>query len=213
MAIQLDRRAFVEAIKQGLKVCPTMDVRFYLNGLLVKIQRKQVTIVATDGYRMLVVPLKTLGGATACGEYILDRETCRLLAGSIKVSKAKNRPMGSSMVTLKVTRAKDRARCRVAIAADDLTVNAKPIDGKFPNYASVMPKKPETRKPTAMTVVNPRYLRDGGACLMAFMGAYGGIEMMCGGDHPDPVVMVARTDKTGIYAGDITYLLMPQVQR
>ena len=176
-----------------------------------------VPIPVTSLVPLLVVPLAPLKGATTCGEYILDRETCRLLAGSIKVSRAKNQPAGMDEVTLQVIGAKSHGRTRVQITAGDLTVKAKPIDGKFPNYARVIPKEPEKRQPLATVGFDARYIRDGGAVLQPFAGPANFLDI-----HPpgggtesgvEALMMVAHTGHSTAYAGPAIYVVMPKLGR
>jgi DNA polymerase-3 subunit beta len=103
------------------------DVRYYLNGVLVEIQKGQLRAIATDGHRfaMNTAALDSLKQETT--QAIVPRkgtlELIRLLkgeSGDVQVSLGEN---------------------HIKVAADAFTFTSKLIDGKFPDYEQVLPKE------------------------------------------------------------------------
>lgn len=112
----LDRTAFAMA---------NQDVRYYLNGLLLEMREERVRAVATDGHRLAIaeVPAELALGDTV--QMIVPRkgvlELHRLLGEA------------SEAVTLELGRAHLRA------CIDRTIFTSKLIDGRFPDYESVVP--------------------------------------------------------------------------
>jgi DNA polymerase-3 subunit beta len=106
------------------------DIRYYLNGLLLMVDREDLTMVATDGHRLAYVTSK-IEGSHAKAEVIVPRkavlELVKLLADSAD----------EISVQLGVTQA------RFAFGAIDLV--SKVIDGKFPDYSRVIPANYKNR--------------------------------------------------------------------
>lgn len=106
------------------------DVRYFLNGMLLEVTRDHVRSVATDGHRLAMYTLSH--GSPDLGDRlqaIVPRkgvvEIGRLLDDS---DKAVTLLIGSNHLRL---------------AADDYTLTTKLVDGKFPDYEKVVPRKVE----------------------------------------------------------------------
>ena len=108
------------------------DVRYYLNGLLLEISDKKVRAVATDGHRLAITEKSFLNVETSdIHQVIIPRkgiiELVRLLdesdeACSIRIS-------GN----------------HIKIELGDTVFTSKLVDGKFPEYARVMPDNPKNQ--------------------------------------------------------------------
>ena len=102
-----------------------LDVRYYLNGVLIELSDTKITAVATDGHRLALSETKTLLPLPV-GRFILPRkgvlELLRLIGGlsdeTVSVSVSKNHFYLSSAQYL---------------------FTSKLIEGKFPNYRRVIP--------------------------------------------------------------------------
>jgi DNA polymerase-3 subunit beta len=100
------------------------DIRYYLNGLLLVTDSKQLRVVATDGHR-LSYAVAGLAQAQDKAEVILPRKAILELA----------RQLGDGDEPLEVAIHANQVRFR--FGGVDLTT--KVIDGKFPDYQRVIP--------------------------------------------------------------------------
>lgn len=100
------------------------DIRYYLNGLLIVVDKEQLTMVATDGHR-LAYAMSSLDKNYPRTEVIVPRkavlELLKLLADS-------EEPIQMQL---------SAAQARFLFGAIDLV--SKVIDGKFPDYTRVIP--------------------------------------------------------------------------
>jgi DNA polymerase III subunit beta len=104
------------------------DVRYYLNGLLLETERKKLRAVATDGHRLALSEVD-LGTAAARDEQLIVPrkgvlELGRLLDGDGDVEVA----LGANHIRVKL---------------DGVRLTSKLIDGRFPEYARVIPNEPK----------------------------------------------------------------------
>jgi len=103
------------------------DVRYYLNGLLLETERKTLRAVATDGHRLALSEVDLEAAAVRDEQVIVPRkgvlELNRLLEGDGDVAVA----LGSNHVRVQI---------------DDVRLTSKLIDGRFPEYARVIPNQP-----------------------------------------------------------------------
>ncbi|MGH8688730.1 MAG: DNA polymerase III subunit beta [Burkholderiales bacterium] len=100
------------------------DIRYYLNGLLMLIEDRQLRLVATDGHRLAYAALE-LPAALPRLEVIVPRKTV------LELSKLLADSDDEVKVTLSATQA------AFAFGAVDLVT--KLVDGKFPDYTRVIP--------------------------------------------------------------------------
>lgn len=103
------------------------DVRYYLNGMLLETERRKLRAVATDGHRLALSELE-LGAAVAHDEQIIVPrkgvlELNRLLDGDGDVELS----LGAN---------------HIRIQLDGVRLTSKLIDGRFPEYARVIPNEP-----------------------------------------------------------------------
>jgi DNA polymerase-3 subunit beta len=100
------------------------DVRYYLNGLLLELEGKQLRAVATDGHRM------------AISEFALDSEAGSRQAivprkGVLEIT----RFLGASEEPVIISLSANHIRVTVG----EITLTSKLIDGRFPDYQQVLP--------------------------------------------------------------------------
>lgn len=104
------------------------DVRYYLNGLLLETERKTLRAVATDGHRLALSEVELLGAASRDEQVIVPRkgvlELSRLLDGD-----------GEVQVVLGAN--------HIRVELDGIRLTSKLIDGRFPEYARVVPNDPK----------------------------------------------------------------------
>ncbi|MFO7277227.1 MAG: DNA polymerase III subunit beta [Pseudomonadota bacterium] len=103
------------------------DVRYYLNGMLLETEGKTLRAVATDGHRLALCETELPGGARSAQQVIIPRkgvlELQRILGteGSIELA------IGTNHVRAQI---------------GDIRFTSKLIDGRFPDYARVIPTNP-----------------------------------------------------------------------
>ena len=104
------------------------DVRYYLNGLLLETEKKRLRAVATDGHRLALSEVELLGAATRDEQLIVPRkgvlELSRLLDGDGEVQLA----LGAN---------------HIRVQLEGIRLTSKLIDGRFPEYARVVPNQPK----------------------------------------------------------------------
>lgn len=102
------------------------DVRYYLNGLLLEVKGNQLIAVATDGHRLAKVEQEWQTDNVEEMRVILPRKTVlemnRLLAYD-----------SERTVTVDLSEKVFRA------LVDDMVVTSKVVDGRYPDYAGVIP--------------------------------------------------------------------------
>ena len=104
------------------------DVRYYLNGLLLETEKKRLRAVATDGHRLALSEVELLAAATRDEQLIVPRkgvlELSRLLDGDGEVQLA----LGAN---------------HIRVQLEGIRLTSKLIDGRFPEYARVVPNQPK----------------------------------------------------------------------
>jgi DNA polymerase-3 subunit beta len=103
------------------------DVRYYLNGVLLETSGKTLRAVATDGHRMAVSELKLGNDAGQNRQVIVPRKGVHEL---IRMLEDNDQPV-------EVLLSNNHLRVR----APGLVFTSKLIDGRYPDYAKVMPGK------------------------------------------------------------------------
>ena len=114
-------KALLERVQYAMA---QQDVRYYLNGTLFKVNGNELTLVATDGHR-LSYATEQLSQDYGKAEVILPRKTVSEL---IKLLAPSDEPV---TVTLRANQAE--------FGLGNVDVLSKVIDGKFPDYARVIP--------------------------------------------------------------------------
>ncbi len=123
--LQVSESVLRDLIEQSAFAMAVQDVRFFLNGLLFDINEKRLRCVATDGHRMAMSETVFDTGVNAARQMILPRkgvlELQRLLES------------GDRTITLEL------GRSHLRVSRDDVTFTSKLIDGRFPDYETVIP--------------------------------------------------------------------------
>jgi DNA polymerase-3 subunit beta len=101
------------------------DIRYYLNGLLLVLNGKQLTLAATDGHRLSVMSI-TLAHEYEKSEAILPRKTVLELF----------KLLTDSDEDIEISLAANQAR----FCFDHLDIYSKLIDGRFPDYNRAIPE-------------------------------------------------------------------------
>lgn len=120
---QADLRWLIEKTQFSMA---QQDVRYYLNGLLLETEGKQLRAVATDGHRLALAEIDLAGDSGKNEQVIVPRkgilELNRLLDGDGELSVV----LGSN---------------HVRVESEGVQLTSKLIDGRFPDYERVIPSK------------------------------------------------------------------------
>lgn len=120
------------------------DIRYYLNGLLMVVEERELKVVATDGHRLAYAAMN-LDADLPRQEVIVPRKTVLELAKLLADSDDEVR------VELSATQA--------AFSFGGVGLVSKLIDGKFPDYTRVIPTQRENRLNIDRDVLRQALLR------------------------------------------------------
>jgi len=113
----LDRTAFAMA---------NQDVRYYLNGLLLEVTKKQVRAVATDGHRLSMCDAAVDTNTDKTNQIIVPRKGITEL----------QRLLNTDDAEIEVQMSNNHIR----VVTGSLEFTSKLIDGRFPDYDRVLPE-------------------------------------------------------------------------
>jgi DNA polymerase-3 subunit beta len=122
--LTLAQREFRALIKLAEFAMAQQDIRYYLNGMLLVIDKGSLQAVATDGHRLSWASL-AIGGDYTRAEVILPRKTVLELSKLLED--------GDAPVTIDVLA--NQARFRFG----NVELVSKVVDGKFPDFNRVIP--------------------------------------------------------------------------
>jgi len=135
-----------ETIKALLTIAAKGDIRYYLNGLLVDVNAAGVVVlVATDGHRLLALPVEPDDVSDARpGEYIIPRDALE----SVKPVKAGRNAFPLELTIEQPAPAPDPERAGVTVQAPArftltgaTTAAGVVVDGRYPDWRRVLPVK------------------------------------------------------------------------
>jgi DNA polymerase-3 subunit beta len=121
---QLTQKAFRQLLAKTQYSMAAQDVRYYLNGLLLLVDGKELRAVATDGHRLAYASVE-IEAELPRQEMILPRKTVLEL----------NRLLTDSDAMLNITLTSSQVRFDFG----SIVLVSKLIDGKFPDYERVVP--------------------------------------------------------------------------
>jgi len=127
LEFQITQKALRQLIQKTSFAIPQQDVRQYLNGLLVEVKDGMINTLATDGHRLAMDSIALSITDNSFAQVIIPRkgvlELLRLLEDSndeVLVS------LNSNFICIK---------------SNDFILTSKLINGKFPNYNKIIPKR------------------------------------------------------------------------
>jgi DNA polymerase III subunit beta len=120
------------------------DIRYYLNGLLMVVEERQLKLVATDGHRLAFASLR-LQAELPRQEVIVPRKTVLELSKLLADS--------DDEVNIELS----SAQAAFSFAAVELV--SKLVDGKFPDYTRVIPTQHKNRMQTEREPLRQALLR------------------------------------------------------
>jgi DNA polymerase III subunit beta len=122
--LTLSQRNFRSLLKLAEFAMAQQDIRYYLNGMLLVVDKDTLQAVATDGHRLSWASI-AIPGDYARAEVILPRKTVLELSRLLEDS--------DTPVTIDILA--NQARFRFA----NVELVSKVVDGKFPDYNRVIP--------------------------------------------------------------------------
>jgi DNA polymerase-3 subunit beta len=123
----------IKAVEQTQMAASTDEARPVLTGVLVHIEAGNLTLAATDGHRLAVRKLPAQGAGDLEASLIVP---ARALAELARVLKGEP---GRVEVII------SKARNQIFFKAGNSELTSRLIDGKYPNYAQVIPSKSSTK--------------------------------------------------------------------
>ncbi|HWQ70478.1 MAG TPA: DNA polymerase III subunit beta [Patescibacteria group bacterium] len=126
--IVMDRRLFRDMIRRTLFAVSSDQTRYTLNGILFRVTPKDVKMVATDGHRL------------AMTNHELSADSCHLTTAIDAII-----PRKAAAETLKLLREEpgeitiEISDNHLLLQTDDTLIDARLIEGQFPNYEQVIP--------------------------------------------------------------------------
>lgn len=122
--IKLPQREFRGLLKLAEFAMAQQDIRYYLNGMLLVVDKESLQTVATDGHRLSFASLAVSGNYTR-HEVILPRKTVLEVSKLLEDSEEE--------VTI------DLLANQVRFQFSNIELVSKVVDGKFPDYNRVIP--------------------------------------------------------------------------
>ena len=122
--LTVSQKAFRQLLAQTQYSMAAQDVRYYLNGLLLLTEGKELRAVATDGHRLAFASME-IEAELPRQELILPRKTVLEL----------NRLLTDTDAPLEITLTPNQVRFNFG----NVVLVSKLIDGKFPDYERVIP--------------------------------------------------------------------------
>ncbi len=125
-SLRLPQRALKTLIERTHFAMAQQDVRYYLNGLLLEVDGRQLRAVATDGHRLALCDAAAAIEPADCKQQVIVprkgvQELLRLLNDT------------ETETPLKIS------TNHIQAAVDNIHLTSKLIDGKFPDYQRVIP--------------------------------------------------------------------------
>lgn len=123
-SIKISQQELKKLLKQVEFAMAQQDIRYYLNGLLLEVDEKNLNLVGTDGHRLSFTSTKLVQSYDKT-DVILPRKTVVELIKLLDDSQDE--------VTIEISAG------QVNFAFNEVRLISKVIDGKFPDYHRVIP--------------------------------------------------------------------------
>jgi DNA polymerase-3 subunit beta len=128
-ALKMSQKNFRQLISQVHFSMAQQDIRYYLNGMLLVIEGKDVVAVATDGHRLAFSQVELAEAPSGTGEkqeIIIPRKTILELQHLLE----------DSDEALEISLTANQAK----FTFGDIELISKLVEGKFPDFQRVIPK-------------------------------------------------------------------------
>ena len=122
--LTVNRKDFMNALKAVIVTAGKNDVRYYMNTVLLEVQREKVTLVSTDGHRITFATLTLNTGIEDTQiDLVLDRPDVERLIKGVSVNN------GELVIKWEGT--------TVSVEAGGTVMGMTQVDGRFPNWRRV----------------------------------------------------------------------------
>ena len=123
--VEIAQKTLRDLLNQAQFAMAQQDIRYYLNGMLLVIRGGEIRAVATDGHRLSYASEKIDGIAAVDAEVIVPRKTVLELLRLLGDTEDK--------ATIEI------AKNQIKFSFNEVSLNSKVVDGKFPDYTKVIP--------------------------------------------------------------------------
>lgn len=123
--IVLKQKQFKDLLNKVQYAMAVQDIRYYLNGLLLIIDKDQLSVVATDGHRLAYASMKNDTGIDGKKDMILPRKTVLEL----------QRLLQDNENDIQIEMSANQIR----FTFNQIELTSKLVEGKFPDYQRVIP--------------------------------------------------------------------------
>ncbi len=134
--ISLPSEKLLSAIDQVAFSAATDDSRPVLTGVLLKIKDKELSMVATDGYRLSLRKIELENPVKEEITLILPAKTLLEVARIISEEKGQNQQIGMGYT---------KEQNQVVFVFNDLELYSRVIEGEFPDYGKIIPQETNTK--------------------------------------------------------------------
>jgi len=124
-SIEIKRGVLKELVDKTAFAMANQDVRYYLNGLFLKVESRGITAVATDGHRLAKIEAPIDLPLEEILQIIIPRKTVLELSRLLE--------SGNEMVQMDMS---DRT---LGLVMGDTFLTSKLVDGRYPEYERVIP--------------------------------------------------------------------------
>lgn len=125
-AFKFPQRDLKELIERTHFSMAQQDVRYYLNGLMLELDKKGIRSVATDGHRLAMCEMTAKTGVNDSQQVIVPRKGVQELLRLLETDETDVEiQLGSN---------------HIRVSTPNIRFTSKLIDGRFPDYNRVMPK-------------------------------------------------------------------------
>ena len=126
--LTVNRKDFMNALKAVIVTAGKNDVRYYMNTVLLEVQREKVTLVSTDGHRITFATLTLNTGIEDTQiDLVLDRPDVERLIKGVSV----NKKLKTEELVIKWCGA------TVSVEADGTLFTFNKVDCNYPNWRRV----------------------------------------------------------------------------
>lgn len=126
--LTVNRKDFMNALKAVIVTAGKNDVRYYMNTVLLEVQREKITLVSTDGHRITFATLTLNTGIEDTQiDLVLDRPDVERLIKGVSV----NKKLKTEELVIKWSGA------TVSVEADGTLFTFNKVDCNYPNWRMV----------------------------------------------------------------------------
>ena len=125
--ISIGQEVLAKAFSKTIFCMAQQDVRYYLNGLMMEVVEGELQTVASDGHRLALSKNLIDNESQSISQIIIPRKAAQELLRLIDKF--------DGVVELKI------AKNNIKFTLGDVQLNAKLIDGRFPDFKNVVPEE------------------------------------------------------------------------